>query len=122
MVESSVDSAIRIFGVKYFSLIFSLEMRVNSAPSVNGNSCSKLIVNFKKVLEKESEVVPSCPTLCDSVDSRSMEFSRQEYWSRLPFPSPRDLPDPGIEPRSSTLQADTLPSEPPGKPKKVLST
>ena len=44
-----------------------------------------------------------------------MEFSRQEYWSGLPFPSPRDLPDPGIEPRSSALQADTLPSEPPGK-------
>ena len=45
----------------------------------------------------------------------SMEFSRQEYWSGLPFPSPRDLPDPGIKPGSSTLQADVLPSEPPGK-------
>ena len=45
----------------------------------------------------------------------SMEFSRQEYWSRLPFPSPGDLPDPGIEPGSPTLQADALPSEPPGK-------
>ena len=44
----------------------------------------------------------------------SMEFSRQEYWSGLPFPSPGDLPDPGIEPRSPALQADTLPSEPPG--------
>ena len=48
----------------------------------------------------------------------SMAFSRQEYWSGLPFPSPEDLPDPGIEPRSPTLQADTLPSEPPGKPTK----
>ena len=46
----------------------------------------------------------------------SMEFSRQEYWSGLPFPSPGDLPDPGMEPRSPTLQADALPSEPPGKP------
>ena len=45
----------------------------------------------------------------------SMEFSRQEYWSGLPFPSPRDLPDPGIKPGSSTLQTDVLPSEPPGK-------
>ena len=44
-----------------------------------------------------------------------MEFSRQEYWSGLPFPSPQDLPDPGIEPRSPTLQADTLLSEPPWK-------
>ena len=46
----------------------------------------------------------------------SVEFSRQEYWSGLPFPSPGDLPDPGIEPGSPTLQADALPSEPPGKP------
>ena len=44
-----------------------------------------------------------------------MEFSRQEYWSGLSFPSPGDLPDPGIEPGSPTLQADTLTSEPPGK-------
>ena len=43
----------------------------------------------------------------------SMGFSRQEYWSGLPFPSPGDLSDPGTEPRSSTLQADALPSEPP---------
>ena len=45
-----------------------------------------------------------------------MGFSRQGYWSRLPFPSPEDLPHPGVEPRSPTLQADTLLSEPPGKP------
>ena len=44
-----------------------------------------------------------------------MEFSRQEYWSGLPFPSPGDLPSPGIEPGSPALQAGTLPSEPPGK-------
>ena len=50
----------------------------------------------------------------------SMEFSRQEYWSGLPFPSPRDLPDPGIEPRSPTLQADALPSETPGKLPDIL--
>jgi len=46
----------------------------------------------------------------------SIEFSRQEYWSGLPFTSPGDLPDPGIKPRSPVLQADSLPSEPPGKP------
>jgi len=44
-----------------------------------------------------------------------MGFSRQEYWSGLPFPSPGDLPNPGIKPRSPTLQADFLPSEPPRK-------
>ena len=42
----------------------------------------------------------------------SMEFSRQEYWNGLPFPSPGDLPDPRIEPGSPALQADALPSEP----------
>ena len=46
----------------------------------------------------------------------SMGFSRQEYWSGLPFPSPRDLPNQGMEPGSPALQADTLPSKLPGKP------
>ena len=46
----------------------------------------------------------------------SMKFSKQEYWSGLSFPSPGDLPDPGIESRSPALQADFLPSEPPWKP------
>ena len=45
-----------------------------------------------------------------------MGSSRKEYWSGLLFPSPGDLPDPGIKPGSPTLQADSLPSEPPGKP------
>ena len=45
-----------------------------------------------------------------------MGFPRQEYWTGLPFPSPENLPDPGIELRSPALQADSLPFEPPGKP------
>jgi len=45
-----------------------------------------------------------------------MEFSRQEYSSGLPCPSPGDLPDPGIKPRSPALQADSLPAEPQGSP------
>ena len=45
-----------------------------------------------------------------------LKFSRQEYWSRLPFPAPGDLPDPGIEPTSLALQADSLPLTPPEKP------
>ena len=48
--------------------------------------------------------------------SLSMGFSRQEYWSGLPCPPPGDLPNPGIEPRSHSLQADSIQSEPPGKP------
>ena len=71
--------------------------------------------------ESESEVTQPCPTLCDpwTVAHQaplSMEFSRLEYWSGLPFPSPGNLPDPGIKPRSPALQADSLPSEPLGKP------
>ena len=51
----------------------------------------------------------------------SMGFSRQEYWSGLPLPSPGDLPDPGIEPGSPALEADVLTSKPPGKPKVILA-
>ena len=61
-------------------------------------------------------VAQSCLPLCDAMDCQaplSMEFSRQEYWSRLPFPFPRDLPDPRMPPAS---QADSLRSEAPGKP------
>ena len=62
----------------------------------------------------ESEVAQSCLTLCKPMDSSlhqappSMGFSRQEYWSGLPFPSPENLPKPGIKPRSLTLQTDAL--------------
>ena len=65
-------------------------------------------------------VAQLCLTLCNPMNCSpqaplSMEFSSQEYWSGLPFSSPGDLPDPGIKPRSLTLEADSLPSEPPGK-------
>ena len=81
------------------------------------SSC-KILINQS---ESESEVAQSCPTLCYPMDSSlhqaplSMGFSRQEYWSGLPFPSPGNLPDPGIEPRSSALYTDALLSEPRGK-------
>ena len=63
----------------------------------------------------------SCPTLATpwTVAHQaplSIGFSRQGYWSGLPFPFPGDLPDPGIEPRSPALQADSLPTELQGKP------
>ena len=69
--------------------------------------------------ESESEVAQLCLTLCDPMDYQaplSMEFSRQEYWSGLPFPSPGDLPDPGIEPGSPALRAVALSSKSPGNP------
>ena len=48
------------------------------------------------------------------LSSLPMEFSREEYWSGLPFPSPGDIPNPGVKPRSFAMQAESLPSEPPG--------
>ena len=70
-------------------------------------------------------VIQSCLTLCDPMDcgppgSSVMRISRQGYWSRLPFPSPGDLPNPGIEPRSPTLQADSLLTELQGLVKKII--
>ena len=70
--------------------------------------------------ESNSEVAQSCLSLCDPMDCShqappSMGFSRQEYWRGLPFPSPGDLPNPGIQPGSPALEADALPSEPPAE-------
>ena len=66
-------------------------------------------------------VTKSCPTVATPLAvppqaPLSMGFSRQEYWSGLPFPSPGNLPNPGIKPRSPAVQADSLPTELPGKP------
>ena len=76
------------------------------------------IVSFPFFLEKVKSESDICSVMSDSLrpHGQSMGFSRQEYWSGLPFPSPGDLPDPGIKPRSPTLGADSLPSEPPRKP------
>ena len=76
-----------------------------------GGLHSRVKVKFHssvRLVETPWTVAPQSPP--------SMGFSRQGYWSGLPFPSPGDLPDPGIEPRSPTLQADALTSEPPEKP------
>ena len=67
-----------------------------------------------------SLVAKSCPTLCDLTDCSSSDssvgFSRQEYWSGLPFPPTGDLPNPGIETMSPALQADSLPLSHPESP------
>ena len=87
-----------------------------------GQAYFHYFVKFFKI-QSESKVAQLCPTFCDAMDciayqaSPFMEFSRQEYWSGLPFPSPGDLPDPAIEPVSPTLQADALLPEPPVGPK-----
>ena len=89
------------------------------------HSAEKLIKFYLHSLAcKEPDKCISLSVVPDSVTPRtvahqgplSMGFSTLEYWSGLSFPSPADLPDPGIEPGSPALQADSLPIEPPGKP------
>ena len=69
----------------------------------------------KRLERMEVKVAQLCLTLCDPMDP--IEFSRPEYWRGKPFPSPGDLPNLGIESRSPTLQVDSLPGKPQGKPK-----
>ena len=68
-------------------------------------------------------VAQLCPNLCNPMEPTRLlclwGFSRQEYWSGLPCPPPGDLPNPGFEPRSPTLQVDSLLPEPQGKPKNI---
>ena len=78
----------------------------------NAKECSKLKFLSRVLLFEAPRTIAYQASL-------SMGFSRQEYLSGLPFPSPGDLPNAEIKPRSPTLQADTLPSEPPGKHKNV---
>ena len=74
------------------------------------------------ITNHESEVTQSCPTLCEPMDSSlpqappSMGFSGQEYWSGLPFPTPGNLPNPGIKPTSPALAGRLFTTVPPGKP------
>ena len=79
-----------------------------------------MIISINRTCKHACLVTQSCPTLCNPMDcspqvSLSMEFSRQQYWSGWPFPSPGDLPDPGIEPRSHALLVYSLLAEPPGE-------
>ena len=74
------------------------------------------------MVDNEVLVAQLCPTLCNSMDcicqaSLSMEFSRPKYWSGFLFPTPGDLPDPGIEPGSPALQSNSLPTESPEQPR-----
>ena len=79
-----------------------------------GKSLNNTCMNVCEVTSVVSNSVTQWTVACQT--PLSMGFPRQEYWSGLPFPSPGLLPDPGIEPGSPALQADSLASEPPGKP------
>ena len=85
-------------------------------------SVSYLAIGFLLLLVASCGRLFSDPRTVARQAPLSMKFSRQEYWNGLPFPSPGDVPDPGIEPRSPTLQADALTSEPPGKPNLLESS
>ena len=98
-----------------------------AVPSLNATSCPNTAhlpfnhlvgILFDHRKKKGRSVVSDSATPWTAAHQAplSVGFSRQEYWSGVPLPSPGDLPDPGIELRSPALQADTLPSEPPGKP------
>ena len=89
---------------------------VNFLPTTHVTIISRL--KKKKVKSLSRVQLFATPWTVARQASLSMGFSKQEYRSGLPFPSPGDLPDPGIETGSPTLQADALPSEPPGKPYK----
>ena len=96
-----------------------LSQQVSVRPGIPGLDKYSL----KEEKKKTMLFTQSCLTLCDPMNyspagSSIFGFPRQEYWSGLPFPSPGDLPDRGIEPGSPALQADSVLSEPPGKPSK----
>ena len=94
-----------------------LEMTLFTLPSVLAESLNAYKVKVKVKSLSRVQFFATLWTVADQA-SQSMGFSRQEYWSGLPFPFPGDLPNPGIEPRSPALQADALTSEPPEKPQK----
>ena len=102
-----------------FSKIYSVSIPVLRIGNTDLNQIKTLA--FKKVKVKMKSLsrvwLFATPRTVVNQAPLSMGFSRQECWSGLPFPSPGDLPDPGIEPQSPALQADSLRAEPQGKPK-----
>ena len=103
-----------LFYLKFYQELFI----ISKGPITSTN---KILVVIFTLLMDGGLVTESCPTLATPWTVAlqaplSMGFPRQKYGSELPFPSPGDLPDPGIKPRAPTLQVDSLPAEPPGKP------
>ena len=88
---------------------------------IHRETCIRNSTAAQPVTRKVMKVLFVTPWTVARQAPLSMEFSRQEYWSGPPFSSPGDLTHPGTEPWSSALQANSLPSEPPGKPKSCLN-
>ena len=96
---------------------------VGKVMSLLFNMLSTLVITFlprSKVKSLSCVQLFATPWTVAHQAPPSMGFSRQEYWNGLPFSSPRDLPDPGVEPRSPTLQAEALTSEPPDVKNKLI--
>ena len=130
LLNKQLNSEVFVLAVYFNHLFFggrkmiSLNMR-KSTPyrNITGRRWKKTaeeedgeITKWKKVKSLSRVRLFATPWTVAYQAPPSMGFSRQECWSGLPFPFPGDLPDPGIEPGSPVLQADALPSEPPGKP------
>jgi len=99
-------------------MLFSIFCTILLQPSSkHPGPCICPIWKLLKVKVAQSSLTLCYPMHYSLPGSPPMGFSRQEYWSGLRFPSLGDRPNPGIEPRSAALQGDSLPSEPPGKPK-----
>ena len=101
----------------YFNLfIFVWFIPIQHFTNFSGNRISLFCILKVKVKSLIRVRLFATPWTLAYQASLSMGFFRQKYWSGLPFPSPGNLPNPGIEPGSPALEADTLTSEPPGKP------
>ena len=96
-------------------------LQADSLPSESPGEPSALVKMKVKSLSRIRIRLFAIPWTVTYQAPPSMGFSRQEYWSGLPFPSPGDLPDPRIKPRSPALPADALTSEPPGKPLAIIN-
>ena len=90
--------------------------RINSCPETSSSRVKQ------KVIVIDSEVAQSCPTLCDPMVTRFLRLFQARVLEWVAFSFSRELPNPGIEPRSPALQTDALPSEPPGKSEESCKT
>ena len=114
----------RIYICAYMHICYTVSPNTAFQPQVNAISnhykCTTYIMKVKVKLLSHVRLFAT-PWAVAYQAPPSVGFSRQEQLSELPFPSPRDLPNPGMEPGSPALQADALPSEPPGEaPKYIL--
>ena len=113
----------RMISVRFQGKLFNITIIQIYAPTSNSEEAEdeRFYEDLQDLLESESEVVQSCPTLCDPVDCSLPDSSvhgilqaRILDWVAISFSG--DLPNPGIKPKSTELQTDSLPSGPPGKP------